>query len=299
MINKLIIDKENVELTEASTPYYHTFAQAKTHEVKFGLDNTTEVCAYAFEGCKNLTYISLPDKITMIKRGAFKDCSYLPSITLSEHIEYIGKEAFDGCSKLQEIVFEQEDPNKISVFCKIPSNTTCFVPNNRKYKKVDGFDEIDPSGDRQYYTKTDWNEYREVIDPTEIKEEDFSGPNKVDYYVNQWDNIAKGNRLREIKDKVVVSGITLTDMDGNKLVSTAIGENTVFNITYILTPDNVTNTNLYWFSSRPEVTINGNIGTPNVARINIGSVVSTVNTTITAYAESGQKASFTLMVRKS
>ena len=80
MINKLIIDGNNVELNESSKmPYTHTFQQAETHVVKFGLDNTNEICAYAFKDCSNLTKIEIPETIEMLKRGAFMNCSKLPS----------------------------------------------------------------------------------------------------------------------------------------------------------------------------------------------------------------------------
>lgn len=302
MINKLIIDKENVELTGSSTPYYHTFAQAKTHEVKFGLDNTTEVCAYAFSGCSNLTKVELPEKITMIKRGAFKNCSSLPSITVGKNIEYIGKEAFDGCTNLNEIIFENENPKAISIFCNIPSRTTCFVPNNSKYVEITSFDDIDMSGDEQYFTRTPWYEYKEVLDVTEIKSEDFiEGPNRIHYYKNQWSNVGTGSKLREIKDKVVITGINIKGADGlNKITSTSAEESSTFNITYEIMPSNATYTHLYWFSKNGRASVEGDTGTPGVAKVTTYALSgnTTAIDTITAYSESGQTASFTLYVTK-
>lgn len=301
MINKLIIDGANVELDENSTPYYHTFPQAKVHTVKYGLDNTNEVCAYAFEGCKDLTYISLPPAITMIKRGAFKNCSSLPTITIGEQIEYIGKEAFDGCRNLSEIVFMGEDPDAIDVNCSIPDSTTCFVPNGSKYAKVENFDDIDPSGDTKYFTRTAWNQYQEVRDVTMISPEDFDpGDNHVDYYVNRWSNIATGDKLREVKDKVPVSSITFRNSMGDRISETTMSDNSLFEFSYEINPANATNLNLYWFSTNPKIHVNGDISEEGgQARIETDTLtnVQTIGT-VSVYSESGQYATLRVNVFK-
>jgi len=299
MINKLIIDGENVELSETSTPYYHTFAKAKTHEVKFGLDNKPEVCAYAFAGCKNLTKITLPEKITMIKRGAFKNCESLPSITIGENIEYIGKEAFDGCKNLSEIIFENENPDNIDVYCDIPSNTTCFVPNGSKYEKVRDYEAIDFSGDTQYYTRTAWNQYEEVFDVTEIEPSHFNdGEGHIDYYINRWAKIGSGNKLREIKDKVPVSGLKFVDANGRDFTATTMNSNASFELTYQIMPENATNLNIHWMSTNPVITINDNTDIPGLVQIISSASNSNTRGIVTAYAESGQKASLTINVNK-
>lgn len=297
MINKLIIDDERVELKEGSTPYYHTFPQAKTHNVKFGLDNGEEICAYAFKGCKDLTSIKLPDKITMIKRHAFDGCESLPTITLGKNIKYIGKGAFDGCTNLSEIIFEGEDPSKIDMYATLPGNTTCFVPNNTKYVKVDNFDQIDFSGDTQYYTKTEWNQYEEIFDVTEIEEEHFGEDLAHTTYINQWSKIGTGNRLREIKDKVPVSGLKLKTTSGNEISSTSMNENSSFMLTYQIMPADATNLNIYWMTTNPAIYV-VETGRPGEIKINTTEVSSTTRGVVTAYAESGQKASITITVTK-
>lgn len=273
MINKIIIDGENVELNESSPmPYTHMFQQAKTHEVKFGLDNTDEICAYAFKDCVDLTKIQIPSSIKMLKRGAFQNCKNLPEITLHSEINYIGKGCFDGCTGLNEIKFEGTTPP--DVYCEIPEQTTCFVPDSYKYVKVD-FEKIDTSGDVDYFTKTPWNQFEHVDDLTEID------PN-VEYYRNQWDNICENYRVKEYKDRYPVTNISFPDPS----VSNRVGFK--FNLTYTILPENCTNTNLTWFPESNNFTYD--TSNPGYVGIEFTSKNTAGSAALTCYSESGIRA---------
>lgn len=294
MINKLIIDNKQVELTGSSTPYYHTFSQSKEHDVKYGLDDSTEICAYAFAGCENMTYISLPDKITMIKRGAFKDCKSLPSITIGKNVEYIGKGAFDGCTGLEEIIFEANSPENIDVYASIPMQTTCFVPDGTKFVKVPDYDSIDISGETKYYEKTAWNQYVE-IDPTEIEPENF-GEDINTIYRNQWSAIGEGKQLREIKDKVEIAAVDV-NFNGKPYVN--VYDDSETSITYSISPLNATNKTLYWFSTKPDVVSIVETNIPQQVDLVIQPISANImQAVVTAYAESGERASITVNIEK-
>jgi len=165
MINKLIIDESNIELNDKTkVPYSYTFAQANTHVVRYGIDNTDEICAYAFQNCTDLSYISFPPEIKNIKRGAFKGCTSLERVPLSTNIKYIGKEVFDGCTSLQEIDFEHNDP-PVS-YCTFPSQTILYVPNDQKYEEV-AYERMNFDGTVQYFTQNAYShKYERVYDVT-------------------------------------------------------------------------------------------------------------------------------------
>lgn len=57
----------------------------------------------AFEDCKELTSITIPNGVTSIDDRAFCECSGLTSITLPDGITSIGDDAFVCCSKLTSI----------------------------------------------------------------------------------------------------------------------------------------------------------------------------------------------------
>ncbi len=57
----------------------------------------------AFDGCSNLTSITIPNSVTRIGSGAFNDCTGLTSITIPNSVTSIEQWAFSGCSSLAEI----------------------------------------------------------------------------------------------------------------------------------------------------------------------------------------------------
>ena len=68
----------------------------------------TQIGAWAFDGCSNLTSITLPSSLTSIGEYAFQYCS-LTSITIPEGVTQIGEYAFSGCSNLTSVVIESDD----------------------------------------------------------------------------------------------------------------------------------------------------------------------------------------------
>ena len=59
-------------------------------------NSVTSIGQYAFEGCKTLTSVTIPNSITSIGEGAFWDCSALTSVTIPNSVTSIGEGAFGG-----------------------------------------------------------------------------------------------------------------------------------------------------------------------------------------------------------
>lgn len=285
MINKLIIDNQNVELTDKSqVPYTHTFAQAETHVVRFGLDSGDEICAYAFKDCKDLKYIEFPSQIKKIKRGAFKGCTSLEKVPIGKDIEYIGKEAFDGCSSLQELDFEASNPP--AIYCTLPSNTNIYVPDGEKYERI-SFSNMVLDGNTEYFTENEWShQFEKMYDVTFANE---AGT----YFVNKWQTVADDRHTIENKNRVPVNGI---NYDRN--IGINVGER--FRLSYTISPENTTNTQLYWYSGDENVfTINTNTGIENEIWIEPTDVEARRGSkaTLTTYSESGVKQTATITLR--
>ena len=68
-------------------------------------NNVTTIEDNAFDGCSNLTRITLPEGVTTIGDKAFNLCSNLNSITLPEGVTTIGDKAFNFCNNLNSITF--------------------------------------------------------------------------------------------------------------------------------------------------------------------------------------------------
>lgn len=311
MINKVIIDGKHVELTDKSAlPFKYVFSQAKVHDVSFGLDTGTEICAFAFKDCTNLISIDIPREITEIKRYAFENCSQLPKIELKSSIKYIGKGAFDGCDALKEIKFELDNPTDPlpEVYCTIPSDCTLYVPDDSKYVEV-AFSDLVMDNTIKYFTKTAWNQYVVIPDITFADEfetnddgdfvlDEHGEKVPMKYYRNRWDALQDDFYVVEEKNRVPADGIVLkqngeaieTFVIDNK--QSAAGADDGWNILeYAVSPENCTNTTLYWefrpdtyFEINPDSLLyNGRIE----IRVKHNAPENSIMTRLTARAENG------------
>ena len=65
--------------------------------------NTRLIGNGVFDGCENLTEITLPDGITGIGDRTFRNCGKLTEIILPDTLSRIGSEAFSGCASIGSI----------------------------------------------------------------------------------------------------------------------------------------------------------------------------------------------------
>ena len=94
-------------------------------------DSVTSIGERSFDGCKSLTRINLPDGVTSIGNLAFGGCSSLTSINIPDGVTSIGKNSFSGCSSLTSISI----PNSVtsigySAFSNCASLTSITMPNS-------------------------------------------------------------------------------------------------------------------------------------------------------------------------
>ena len=63
----------------------------------------TSLGASCFEGCSDLTSITIPSSVTSLGASCFKDCWGLTSITIPSSVISLGEGCFEGCSGLTSI----------------------------------------------------------------------------------------------------------------------------------------------------------------------------------------------------
>ena len=81
----------------------HAFEDCKLLKSIIIPNSVTNIEDWAFQGCSALEFISIPESVTHIGKGVFKGCSSLKSIIIPESVTHIEDKAFMSCKSLQYI----------------------------------------------------------------------------------------------------------------------------------------------------------------------------------------------------
>ena len=120
-------------------------------------DGVTHIAPYAFNGCADLTSVTMPDSVIEVGEGAFEDCKNLVSVVLSKNLTYIPDSmcynnirllsihlpnsitqiqdhAFSGCRSLEKVNI----PNKVEkigqrAFMGCAALTTLRLPESVRH----------------------------------------------------------------------------------------------------------------------------------------------------------------------
>ena len=129
----------NEVLVTCKGAYFHQYSNEYTGDVVIPTSvnyngvtySVRTIDGYAFDGCTELTSISIPNSVNYIGRDAFNGCTGLTSADIPNSITYIGENAFSGCSALTNI----EIPNSLTIirnstFQGCAKLTSVTIPNS-------------------------------------------------------------------------------------------------------------------------------------------------------------------------
>lgn len=124
--NKIEID--GVVQPNVTTGY--TFSTTGEHTVKYYLKYTS-IGQSAFQGCKSLTSIDIPDSVTSIGEQVFYECTGLTNIDIPDSVTKIPRYSFVGCGSITSITI----PNSVTTieygaFMNCSGITSIVVPDS-------------------------------------------------------------------------------------------------------------------------------------------------------------------------
>ena len=95
-------------------------------------DSVTNIDRRAFSGCTNLTSITIPNGVTSIEFSTFSGCISLTNVTLSDSVTSIDRGAFKNCASLKNVTI----PDSVT---SIGDLAFGYYYDNNENKKLDGF----------------------------------------------------------------------------------------------------------------------------------------------------------------
>ena len=109
-ISELVFEKGNEEFTTDEKGMVYNKKREliycpNTVVGEIVLEKGFSLGSYAFENCKNVTKIVLPEGLKKIPEGAFFGCASLTSIVIPDSVTTLGASVFEGCAALSSVTF--------------------------------------------------------------------------------------------------------------------------------------------------------------------------------------------------
>lgn len=170
LIDILEKNKENIKDGDWDTVYENIHKYKRGEFSQFLLENDIDpsimfedvIPEFAFQYCRGLTTITIPNSVTSIGCHAFRDCKSLTSITIPNSVKYIDYSAFQSCSSLTSITI----PDSVIsigeyVFYKCSSLASITIPSSVKSIGREAFSKCTSLTEIKFDdTEEEWNKVK-------------------------------------------------------------------------------------------------------------------------------------------
>ena len=104
-------------------------------------NSVTSIGGSAFNNCSNLPSVTIPNSVTSIGDAAFCNCSGLTSVTIPNSVTSIGRWTFEDCSGLTSVTIEAETPPTLDESAFYYTYCSIYVPCGTldSYKTAEGW----------------------------------------------------------------------------------------------------------------------------------------------------------------
>ncbi|MBE5963885.1 MAG: hypothetical protein E7252_02955 [Lachnospira sp.] len=114
VIGKFVVESGNPAYKVGQSDFLYTIDEktlvAGINYARNSMSSKVEtIGAYAFYGCRELTYMDFPESLKTIGNYAFTDCYQIRKLTYPVNLTSIGKGAFQRCGALIELGFLNKD----------------------------------------------------------------------------------------------------------------------------------------------------------------------------------------------
>ena len=86
-----------------SAPWQSTKEQKNAIQKIVIEKGVTSICNDAFQDCRNLASVQIPDSVTALGSSVFMNCKVLSSVSLPDSVTSIGSRAFYNCAALKSV----------------------------------------------------------------------------------------------------------------------------------------------------------------------------------------------------
>ena len=219
--------------------------------------SVTSIGHSAFDHCRSLTSVTIPNSVNFIESGAFFDCSSLTSVTIPNSVISIGNEAFYHCSSLTSVTIGNSVTSiRYNAFynCYGLTSVTCLAETAPSLG-VDVFSSTPSTKVLKISCGSDYSSWESATDWASVECIDVDLGNSLTYFPLTFAIISEGERTMKVSN----CDVSATDVEiparviynGVNYSVTSIGDDAFYwcsSLTSITIPNSVTSIGTWAFS---------------------------------------------------